>query len=55
VSADVWFAKMIQQDGAIDIEYVVLERPWLPSFVEAALLQSYFTRHGRLPPWNKSF
>jgi hypothetical protein len=55
VPADRWFAEMIQREGAVTVEFFILEPPWLPSFIEAALLQTYFARYQRLPTWNKSF
>ncbi len=55
VRADVHFAEIITAEGGIDVEYFILTPPWIPSFVEAALLQAYFNAQGRLPRLNKAF
>ena len=53
--ADKWFAEKVRTEGCIKVAYIVLCDKWLPSFVEAALLQAYYTEHRQLPPWNESF
>jgi len=53
-SRKVPFEDMVSE-GAIVVEYIVLDQMWLPAFVEAALLQAYFTKHHRLPRWNDKF
>ena len=56
VSANEWFTSLVNEKGALMIEYIFLETsPESPSLVEAILLQKYFNEHGCLPYRNKSF
>ena len=51
--------KKINEDNAIQqivIEwYTIDENKYLPSFIEAQLLQEYYTQNKCLPIWNKEF
>lgn len=35
--------------------YIIDERKYLPSLIEAQLLQDYYTQHSCLPIWNNEF
>ncbi len=54
VSADEWFRNLGHEKGPLRVEYLILELPVAPAYIEATLLQSYFAEHGRLPPKNSS-
>jgi hypothetical protein len=56
-TADVWFARVVEQSGPITIEYVFLpdQRQSCAAYVEACLLQAYLREKGRLPAENKAF
>lgn len=54
VSANEWFKSVVEQNGAIRIEYVFLGKtPMSPALVEAELLQSILNSNGCLPSLNK--
>jgi hypothetical protein len=54
--ADHWFGDLLEEQGALVIEYVLLGKsPISPSFTEALLLQAYFNEKGCLPIRNKVF
>jgi len=55
VQADDWFCDLLEDKGALLVEYVFLPISESPAFVEAALLQAYLNEHGHLPCKNKSF
>lgn len=55
VQADDWFRDLLEDKGALLVEYVFLPISESPAFVEAALLQAYLNDHGHLPCKNKSF
>lgn len=54
-----FLSKKINEDAEIKrifIEwYIIDERKYLPGFIEALLLQDYFTQHSCLPIWNNEF
>lgn len=55
-----YFDKQIEEEDidALDIYwYVTFDKKHadLPAYIEAMLLQSYYSVHGRLPAWNSSF
>jgi hypothetical protein len=54
VSADEWFRNLVHKKGPLLVEYLILELPVAPAYVEATLLQSYFAEHRCLPPKNNS-
>lgn len=53
-SANKWFRDLLQERGALVIEYIFLPTSKSPAFVEAALLKAYLNEHHRLPYKNKS-
>jgi len=54
-TANEWSAALLNECGALTIEYVFLEaHPQSPALAEAMLLQAYLNEHGELPPRNKS-
>jgi hypothetical protein len=56
LDADKWFSSLLEEKGALVIEYVFLGKsPISPSFAEALLLQAYFNEKGCLPIRNKAF
>ena len=55
VSANEWYAALLNETGPLLIEYVFLGmRPVSPGLAEARLLQAYLNDHGHLPSCNKS-
>jgi len=54
IPADQWFQELCRSRGALLIEYLALEPPVAPAYVEAALLQAYLAQYRRLPPKNRS-
>lgn len=52
IRSDRSFRELLQEEGPLDIEYVVLALPVTPAYVEVALLQAYLAEYGRLPPRN---
>lgn len=54
-----FLSKKIAEDTKIKqifIEwYIIDERKYLPSLIEAQLLQDYYTQHSCLPIWNNEF
>jgi hypothetical protein len=54
-SSDAWFATAVQQYGPLSLEYIVLDPPIAPAFVEAVLLQTHLSQFGHLPALNRSF
>jgi hypothetical protein len=56
MNADQWFLDLLDEAGALEIEYVFLGKsPISPSFAEALLLQAFFNEYGCLPIRNKAF
>jgi hypothetical protein len=55
ISANQWFRELVEERGALVVEYLVVEAPVTPAYVEATLLQAYFVEHKRLPPKNKEW
>ena len=55
VGADRWFRELLLENGPLVVEYLVVEPPIAPAFVEAALLEAYLMEHKRLPPKNAAF
>lgn len=54
IGADRWFRELVQERGALLVEYLVLEAPIAPAYIEASLLQAYLAEHKSLPPKNSS-
>lgn len=52
VGADRWFRELLLEMGPLVVEYLFIEPPFAPAYVEAALLQAYLVEHHRLPPKN---
>ena len=50
---NVWFRNLLQEKGALKIEYIFLPTSKSPSFVEKALLQAYLNEFNHLPYKNK--
>lgn len=54
-SSEIWFKRMVEEEGAIMVEYVILSvSPHSPAFVEATLLQAFLNQENKLPRYNKS-
>ena len=54
VGADHWFRELLLEMGPLIVEYLIVEPPIAPAFVEAALLQAYLVEHQRLPLKNSA-
>jgi hypothetical protein len=56
MSANEWFARIVNEKGPLIIEYIFLEpSPESPALVEAILLQAYLNENGCLPYLNNGF
>lgn len=54
IRATEWFRQFLQERGTLVVEYLVVEPPFAPAYIEATLLQAYLAEHKRLPPKNRS-
>jgi hypothetical protein len=52
--ADQWFLDLLCECGPLTIEYLVVEAPISPAYIEVALLQAFLAQHHRLPAKNSS-
>jgi hypothetical protein len=53
-SSQAWFTALCSENGAVSVEYVLLEStPVSPSLAEAMLLQAFLNETGRLPCRNR--
>lgn len=54
-----FFIKKINEDKqlkALYIEWFIIdEKLFLPAYYEAALIQDYYSKHSKLPKWNKEY
>lgn len=54
-----FFIKKINEDKqlkALYIEWFIIdEKRFLPAYYEAALIQDYYSKHSKLPKWNKKY
>lgn len=54
-----FFIKKINEDKhlkALYIEWFIIdEKLFLPAYYEAALIQDYYSKHSKLPKWNKKY
>lgn len=54
-----FFIKKMNEDKqlkALYIEwYIIDEKLYLPAYYEAILIQDYYSKHSKLPKWNKEF
>ncbi len=54
IGADHWFRELLRKMGPLVVEYLVVEPPIAPAFVEVELLQAYLVEHHALPPMNSA-
>ncbi len=54
VGADHWFRELLLEMGPLIVEYLIIDPPIAPAYVEAALLQAYLVEHRRLPIKNSA-
>ena len=52
-TSNTWFSKLFEKYGPFVVEYIIVQLPLTPAFVESFLLQAYFNEHGFLPQENK--
>lgn len=54
-----FFIKKMNEDKqlkALYIEwYIIDEKLYLPAYYEAVLIQDYYSKHSKLPKWNKKY
>lgn len=55
VHANVWFRKLSEKHGCLQINYFVLDKSISPVLCESLLLQSYLNENGKLPKMNQNF
>lgn len=54
-----FFIKKMNEDKqlkALYIEWFIIdEKLFLPTYYEATLIQDYYSKHSKLPKWNKKY
>ena len=49
LGADHWLRELLDEMGSLIVEYLIIDAPIAPAYVEAALLQAFLVEHNRLP------
>ncbi|MEI8280891.1 MAG: hypothetical protein WCG75_00660 [Armatimonadota bacterium] len=54
IGADHWFRELLLEIGPLIVEYLIVETPIAPAYLESTLLQAYLVEHKRLPLKNSA-